>query len=416
MSKSTLLIPDTRASRTNAVSERTRRTLWARAAGRCQYAACNKSLIGDLISGAEDRNFGFVAHIVADSPRGPRGDAARSALLSDDVNNLMLLCHVHHKLIDVDEREQHPEDRLLAMKAAHETRVDVVTAIHENRGSHVVRYAANVGNHESPLEYDQIATAMLPERYPAEGRRTIDIELRGTDHRDHEPQFWKIQSENLQRQFSRKVRDRIEAREVGHLSVFALAPQPLLMELGRLLCDIVPVDVYQLHREPQGWRWPGDSGRVTFRVRRPESAPGPVALVLALSGTVKDRRIVDVLGHDARIWAIEAQEPHNDALKRREDLTQFRRLVRSMLNQIKAAHGEREVIHVFPALPVSAAIEVGRVWMPKADLPLVVYDQNRALGGFGRALEIGDSGPAAPTSVNACTQKTMAPSPASSTG
>ena len=45
------------------------------------------------------------------------------------------------------------------------------------------------------------------------------------------------------------------------------------------------------------------------------------------------------------------------------------------------------------------AIEVGRVWMPKADLPLVVYDQNRALGGFGRALEIGDSGPAAPTSV-----------------
>ena len=416
MSKSTLLIPDTRASRTNAVSERTRRTLWARAAGRCQYAACNKSLIGDLISGAEDRNFGFVAHIVADSPRGPRGDASRSALLSDDVNNLMLLCHVHHKLIDVDERELHPEDRLLAMKAAHETRVDVVTAIHENRGSHVVRYAANVGNHESPLEYDQIAAAMLPERYPAEGRRTIDIELRGTDHRDHEPQFWKIQSENLQRQFSRKVRDRIEAREVGHLSVFALAPQPLLMELGRLLCDIVPVDVYQLHREPQGWRWPADSWPVTFRVRHPESTPGPVALVLALSGTVKDRRIVDVLGHDARIWAIEAQEPHNDALKRREDLTQFRRLVRSMLNQIKAAHGEREVIHVFPALPVSAAIEVGRVWMPKADLPLVVYDQNRALGGFGRALEIGDSGPAAPTSVNACTQKTTAPSPASSTG
>ena len=173
-----------------------------------------------------------------------------------------------------------------------------------------------------------------------------------------------------------------------------LLPQPLLMELGRLLCDIVPVDVYQLHREPQGWGWPADSWPVTFRVRHPESAPGPVALVLALSGTVKDRRIVDVLGHDARIWAIEAQEPHNDALKRREDLTQFRRLVRSMLNQIKAAHGEREVIHVFPALPVSAAIEVGRVWMPKADLPLVVYDQHRALGGFARALEIGDSGPA----------------------
>jgi hypothetical protein len=41
---------------------------------------------------------------------------------------------------------------------------------------------------------------------------------------------------------------------------------------------------------------------------------------------------------------------------------------------------------------VSAAVEVGRVWMPKADLPLVVFDQNRTLQGFVRALEIGSSG------------------------
>ena len=30
----------------------------------------------------------------------------------------MLMCHVHHKLIDVDQVDQHPEHRLLAMKAA----------------------------------------------------------------------------------------------------------------------------------------------------------------------------------------------------------------------------------------------------------------------------------------------------------
>jgi len=47
------------------------------------------------------------------------------------------------------------------------------------------------------------------------------------------------------------------------------------------------------------------------------------------------------------------------------------------------------IISIFPALPVSAAVEVGRVWMPKADLPLQVYDQNRAHGGFEPALMIG---------------------------
>ena len=63
--------------------------------------------------------------------------------------------------------------------------------------------------------------------YPAEGRHTIDIELRGSDHQDHEDEYWTVQLENLQRQFERKLRTRIESRDVRHLSVFALAPQPV---------------------------------------------------------------------------------------------------------------------------------------------------------------------------------------------
>ncbi len=379
-------------NRTNAVSPLTRVILWAKAAGRCQYSGCNKSLIGDLISGTEDKNFGFVAHIVADTPTGPRGDLIRSPLLSNDVSNLMLLCHVHHKLIDVDAVDQHPEERLLMMKASHERRVEIVVAIDEDRASHVLRYAANIGGHESPVAYEQISTAMLPERFPSDGHRTLDIELRGSAHQDDEPQFWKFQRENLNRQFATKVRDRVESREIRHLSVFALAPQPLLIELGRLLCDIVPADVHQLHREPKGWRWPVDGPAMRFRVREPTRSDGPVALVLALSATIMDDRITDILGADAAIWAIEAEEPHNDIMKRPADLAEFRRLVRSIFNTIKARHGEQAVINIFPAMPVSAAVEFGRVWMPKADLPLLVFDQNRALQGFIRALEIGTPG------------------------
>jgi hypothetical protein len=378
-----------RGNRTNALSPLSRMILWAKAADRCQYSGCNKSLIGDLISGAEDKNFGFVAHIVADIPTGPRGDPVRSRSLSDDVNNLMLLCHVHHKLIDVDAVDQHPEERLLAMKATHEQRVETVTAIDDDRASHVLRYAANIGGHESPVAYEEISAAMLPDRYPADGRRTIDIEIRGSAHQDHEPQFWAFQRDNLNRQFEKKVRERIEAREIRHLSVFGLAPQPLLIELGRLLCDIAPAEVHQLHREPKGWRWPVDGPAMRFLVREPARSDGPVALVFALSATVTDDRITDVLGADAAIWRIEAEQPHNDIMKRSADLAEFRRRTRSIFSAIKAKHGERAVINVFPAMPVSAAAEVGRVWMPKADLPLVVFDQNRSSKGFVRALDIG---------------------------
>ena len=369
-----------RPPRTNTVSELSRRVLWARAAGRCQYAGCNKSLIGDLISGAEDRNFGFVAHIVADKLTGPRGDAIRSPLLANDVNNLMLLCHVHHKLIDVDEVEQHNEDRLLAMKGAHETRIEIVSTIQTDRASHVLRYAANIGAHESLVGYDEISVAMLPHRYPADGRHTIDIELRGLDRRDDETEFWAIQRDNLQRQFAKKVTERIQARTLRHLSVFALAPQPLLIELGRLMGDIVPAEIHQLHREPKGWRWAEDSSPIAFRVRKPSNKGAQVALVLALSASLVDERIYDVLGPDAAIWAIEASDSHNDIMRRRQDLAEFRRLLRSMFNEIKTTHGEGAVIRLFPALPVSAAVEVGRAWMSKADLPVVVYDQRRHRG------------------------------------
>jgi hypothetical protein len=124
-------------------------------------------------------------------------------------------------------------------------------------------------------------------------------------------------------------------------------------------------------------------------MHRPEKISGPAALVLALSATVIDERITCVLGKDVAIWSITAEQPHNDIMKCRADLSELRRLVRAMLNDIKAAHGEHAVIHVFPALPVSAAVEVGRVWMPQADLPLVIYDQNRAWNGFGRTIQIG---------------------------
>jgi hypothetical protein len=40
-------------------------------------------------------------------------------------------------------------------------------------------------------------------------------------------------------------------------------------------------------------------------------------------------------------------------------------------------------------MPVATAVETGRVWTPKADLALNVWDENRALEGFREALLLG---------------------------
>jgi hypothetical protein len=74
-------------------------------------------------------------------------------------------------------------------------------------------------------------------------------------------------------------------------------------------------------------------------------------------------------------------------MRRAEDLSSWRRLLCLKFDEIKAVCGSNTEIHLFPALPVSAAIETGRVWMPKADLPLVIWDENRSHGGFLRTID-----------------------------
>ena len=371
------------------VSDKTRLILWTRAAGRCQYEGCNKSLLGDIISGTEKLNTAYVAHIVAREPEGPRGDPVRSPQLADDINNVMLMCDTHHRLIDREEVKEHPEEQLLAMKHAHEDRIDSVTSIQEDKGTHILLFGARIGEHDCPVRYNLAKKAVLPDRYPLE-KHGIPLNMVGCSFKDHEQQYWNTQIKNLSLQFQVEVRNRIQRGVIGHISVFALAPQPLLIELGHLLSDIPAVEVFQLHREPKTWSWQNDGAFIQFETSQPASDQQgkTVALKLALSATVTDERITDVLGAEAPIWSITAANPHNDILRHRDDLSEFRVLLRQTFDRIKAQHGEDAEIHIFPILPVSAAIEVGRVWMPKADLPLEIYDQVRSHGGFVSRLKI----------------------------
>ena len=80
------------------------------------------------------------------------------------------------------------------------------------------------------------------------------------------------------------------------------------------------------------------------------------------------------MGDDVSIWSLTAQNPNNDIMRYPEDLAGYRKQLRGLFDEIKAAHGQNAVINVFPAIPVSCAVETGRVRMPKADLPLAIYD------------------------------------------
>src|SRR3981081_3670702 len=298
-------------ARRKPIPDRIKGIVWGRAAGRCQYAGCNASLIGDEISGAADANTAYVGHIVSDAVNGPRGDPVLSPKLAHDPSNLMLVCDAHHRVFDREMVDEHPVDVLMAMKRRHEDRIGTVTAIDEDLGSPVIRYAAKIGTNESPVAIGDLKWSMLPERYPIDGG-WIDLDLVTLDLPDHEPDYWRTHIRKLRTGFAEKVNGSMERGEIRRLTVFGLAPIPLLIELGRQISDIATADVRQLLRNPKGGKWVPTSEPVRFDVVRASPSSGRVALKLEISSPILDERVHSVLGPAASLWSISATDAHND--------------------------------------------------------------------------------------------------------
>lgn len=207
---------------TSSISTKNKYLLWVKSGGRCEYRGCNKSLTQDILT-KHNFNQSYIAHIVADVPGGPRGCTTRSALLGDDINNLMLLCDTHHRLIDKHDVAGHPEALLLDMKKEHEDRIERVTTIAPDMESHIVTYTANIGANTPVVTYESVREYLLPSHYPAQSS-AIGLGLTNSAGKDINPTFWSMEIENLETQFN----DQLRTNQISHISLFALAPMPLL--------------------------------------------------------------------------------------------------------------------------------------------------------------------------------------------
>lgn len=372
------------------IDEKTRIILWGRAAGRCQYRGCNSLLYEDPLTRAQ-YNQSYIAHIIADKPGGPRGDPIQSPRLAKEIRNLMLLCDRHHRLIDKEDVQGHPVELLRSMKAEHESRISLQTNIQPERASEIILYSANIGTNVGYVNYQKAANAILKQGwYPSSGEGdVIHIGLRNNYATDDEEEFWKSERENLHRQIDLRIRPRLRDKGIAHLSIFAIAPMPLLIELGRMLSDIPAVEVYQLHREPvQNWLWQEHMADIDFQIVAPEQIHKILAIAISLSAHITPDRIKAVLGENVSIWHLCVENPHTSLIRSREQLGQFRVAWRNLLNQVAHNHGVNSVVNLFPAVPVSVAVEIGRLWQSKADTAMSLFDQNKRLGGFTRVFQI----------------------------
>ncbi|HMP57761.1 MAG TPA: hypothetical protein PKD86_00285 [Gemmatales bacterium] len=98
------------------------RIVYLRSGGFCAFPGCTQELVEPGTETDKPAYLGKIAHIVADSRDGPRGDHPMSDEDRDRHPNLLLLCGVHHDLIDI-QKLKFSVSVLRQMKADHEGRI-----------------------------------------------------------------------------------------------------------------------------------------------------------------------------------------------------------------------------------------------------------------------------------------------------
>lgn len=92
--------------------------LWGRSANRCAMAECRRVLVEDETETDDPSIIGDEAHIVAREDDGPRGISDLSPEQRDKFDNLVLMCKIHHKIID-DQPNEFTVERLQQIKQDH---------------------------------------------------------------------------------------------------------------------------------------------------------------------------------------------------------------------------------------------------------------------------------------------------------
>lgn len=354
------------------------------AAGRCEI--CNKILYLDSKFG-DDCNFAENAHIHAVGSTGPRHKSTITQEEINDISNLMLLCSEHHHLIDTKPKN-YSGDTLVKIKKTHENRIRRLTEIKDDASCSIVTYFSNIDNVELFSEINMLRRAVVNEGFYPKNNDPIELHNGISTRFIPTKEAFLSKSSELETQIKTCFRSIVKEKE--KIAVFAIAPQSLLFKLGTLLNDQLNVSVFQAHRDGDKWTWPNDDSVIVFSTTKSKSeSKKDVALVIDLSAEVVDSRVISVLGEKCSIYHLSIEKPNRYFVKNTNVQFEFVKEFRRTLEMIKNENPKAEKIHLFPVMPSSLVVRAGMDYMPKADLPLVIYEQFSAERGFEEAILIG---------------------------
>lgn len=346
----------------------TERMLWGVSAGICEFNGCTNKLYSHHVT-KEKVNLSEKAHIYAFSAGGKRASLLRFSPKINDIDNLMLVCERCHKLIDSEDTDYSAE-QLLEMKKEHEQRIASVATIKPDLQSEIIIFNANIANRAVKITDFAAKSAIIPEHYPARENPinlSPDLSLY-----DNEENYWPIMSRHIERQwtqFDKTLRDK-------HISLFAIAPQPLLFKLGYLINRNYNVNVRQSQGSVDNWKWRCDKQtlKVQTQIVTAEDSSSEPVITFELTAKLSIQELRKEFGNGT-IFRITTDSCSPEAIKSWRDLRAVIDEYRKVLNTIRESNTQNVKIRIVPIAPVSVSIEAGRQTM-KGDPQITIYDRN----------------------------------------
>lgn len=372
-----------------SVSLKTRQILWARSGGICAMPGCSAPVLHRSPMHFLPSCFGELAHNVAASPDGPRGDPLRSSVLVDDPDNLIMMCPSCHTVIDEGGAANFPEALLRQWKTEHEAAIELLGSIKGDKRARVLICTGKIRGAPCNIEIGAALQATIRAGYrPIAAPSPIALFDRSSA--DGSPDWWKAQAFQLVEDL--KVAMNTQRGRETALAVFAIAEMPTLILLGFLLGDEQQMIPFQSDRSSGGSCDFQDLGgpAVGFTTTYPASIGREgVALVLSITAPIDHERVVRSVGADLLpIVEIRANEMGRQMVKSLATVEAFRRCVIDCIDRIEQLAGTKIPISVFPAMPAPLAVAFGATIMPKAPLRLSIFDSSGVDGLFAPAITL----------------------------
>jgi hypothetical protein len=362
---------------------------------RCQFAGCGKDLKRESLSGTGG-NFSYFAHIIASSPKGPRGDKLLSGERADDINNIMLMCDECHRRIDrvdpdrftVDILRQMRQDSINEVKRLLDTlRYEDVLPIVLMGNITAQSPRFNQRDAEEAMWTRRVRMAASgPERYFYNG---------GHLHNPHAAHYWGALFESLKDDIP-LLRKRLNGtlRPDGNampLAVFPLHCTSMLVLAGRLIGESSRIVLFQFDRDRSphlpGAQWAFNEGtsapaesKYCLRELSPQVDSEEACLFVSLTFKVEPSRIPATLYESNKfaVGALEvtATDPASlspNIIGHPSDLDLLSQVLQAAVQRLQD-NWKAKKVHLFIGAPASASFKLGQKLQARNHAAVVVYE------------------------------------------